>query len=457
MVLPGGPWRVAAWAAGVIAAAAAAVLVVNRFDQDLAPEAREYYASGATPPLDESSGFAMIVGLAAPAGEDPRRFALAWAESVKAWARDGRRPPAASGQLTVRAAPEVICRPEEFDCPAQLGGKPQTVADLVADHAVLLQRYRELQGLSGLADAGIGIDFEGPMANYGAVLQAQGVFLSDVAAKAAAGDFDRALADLEADAAFYRRWLGEGRLIVAKMVALRGLTRDLQLAMQVARRAGEATPSQRAALRRIATPLSPGQRSLRNPIRFEAAIVPLLVDRALEGRKARERMLAGEGPLLAHLMGMNLLRNATLNHAHQHFRLWEALDAVESRDLPVRIAETRRQSDAMARPQWHWLYNFGGKLLVARSWAGVDSYLYRIRNVDALAHAACAMFDLREHAIPPGDVEVYLANSATACRDPYTGHPFRWDRATRRLWTASRDGGAVERFGGDGRIAVAPY
>ncbi len=29
--------------------------------------------------------------------------------------------------------------------------------------------------------------------------------------------------------------------------------------------------------------------------------------------------------------------------------------------------------------------------------------------------------------------------------------------ATRRLWTASRDGGAEERFGGDGRIAVSPY
>ncbi|NJD88802.1 MAG: hypothetical protein FIB05_12435 [Betaproteobacteria bacterium] len=456
MALPGGPWRTAAFAVGALAAALAAVVAANRFDQDLLPETRDYYASGFPPDLSGESGFALIVGLSAPAGEDPRRFALDWSESVKARARDGRRLPDA-GRLDVLAAPEVICRPEAFDCAARLGGKPQAVADLVADNAVLLRRYRELQGLSGLGDAGLGVDLEGPFVRYGVVLQAQGIFLSEVAAKAAAGDFDGALRDLEADAAFYRRWLAEGRLIIAKMVALRGLTRDLQLATQLARRAGGATPGQYAALRRIATPLTRAQRAMRNAIRFEAAIIPPVVDRALEGRKARERLLAGEGPLAAQLMGIHLLRNATLNHAHRFYLLWEALDEVESRDLPERIAETRRLTDGMARPQWHWLYNFGGKLLVARSWTGLDSYIYRIRDVDALANAACAMFDLREKAIPPESVEDYLANSATACRDPYTGQPFKWDRATRRLWTASRDGGAEERFGGDGRIAVSPY
>jgi hypothetical protein len=452
-------FRVFGYLTAALAAAVLLLLLVNQIDEDLKPEVRAYFESGRTPELTESSGFAMVVGLSAPVDQDPRKFAVEWSRAVATAAQERKPYPDTRDALKVRAAPEIICYPDQFDCAERFKGKPQSILDLVADHSVLLSRYRELQQQTNLGDAGILAVHDVPLPFYGTALSVQGVFLSQVAVMVAGGDFDGALRALEVDAAFYRRWLSEGRLIISKMIALRGLARDLLLAMQISRRMNEPTPAQREALRRIAAPLSPAEWALGNTIRFEAAGLADAVDRAKTGRKERQKMIAQENPYVAQLLGLALLRNATLNFAYPSFTLWERLDSVESKDLGEQVGKVKNELRWMQEPQWNWLYNLGGKGIVAKSLDyDPGSYNFRIRDIDALAKLACAMFDIREYKVASEAVEAHLAQSASACRDPYTGKPFRWDAATKRLWFEPKGSGSGERLGGTKeRVGVSPY
>lgn len=454
-------FRFAGIAVAALAIACLLLLLANQIDQDLEPEARAYYESGRTPELRESSGFAMLIGLSAPVDEDPRRYALAWSTNVARAARERKRYPTPANTLQVRAASEILCQPETFDCVERFRAKPQSIADLAADNAVLLRRYRELQSQSDLADAGVWASYDAPFADYATVLAIHTVFLSQVAALSASAEVDRALRELEADAAFFRRWLSQGRTTISKMVATRGLSRTLLLATQVSRALGHPTPAQQAALLRITAPLTRAEWALANAIRYEASVMPDVMEKARLDRKVRGEFVAQENLFMAHVFGLGMLTNASLNFAYPFYLGWERLDAVPSERLASEGERVRREVRAfMARPDWRWLYNLGGRGVVANSIADFDAYMLRIRDVDAYARLACAAIGTRDLQVAPADVEAHLNGSASACRDPYTGRPFRWDGAARQLWFVPQEPGrrAGERLGGTPeRVSVSPW
>jgi hypothetical protein len=239
------------------------------------------------------------------------------------------------------------------------------------------------------------------------------------------------------------------------MVVLRALSRDILMAMQVAREIATPSEAQASALRRIAAPLGPAEWAIGRAMRFEATVLPDALERAMRDRATR-RATFGVEPL-AELLVPLTLRNATLNFAYRPYSIWEGLDGVESRNLAVEIGKVQRSVAAHGSPDWTWFYNPGGKILVTTALPEYSIYLYRLRDLDALARLVCATLDVRWAAVPVESVGIYLAKSDSHCHDPYTGKPFAWDAASGSLWFKPRWPESGVRFGGSkDRVATQP-
>lgn len=442
-------------------AAIGAILVAfaaNQFDEALDPEAAAYFESGRMPPLTGDRGFALLAGLSAPVDQDPRAYAVEWSEAIARAGREGTRFPERAGRLrlSVLGATELLCHPETVRCIERFRGKPSSIDDLMADNAVLLRRYDELQQQADLADAGIWAAFDAPNIDYAIVLAAQSVLLSGIAVQAGRGDWDGAIARLETDAAFHRRWLSQGRTVISKMVVVRSLSRDLLLALQIAEAMPAPTSAQRQALARIAAPLDDEGRAMRHALRFEAAVFPDAVEKAI-GERKRRREAYGLEPM-GDLVALFALRNATLNFGYRPYAVWERLDRVESRDLDLEVQRARIELDRLIRPDASWLHNAGGKYLVALALPIYDQYILRVRDLDALARLVCAAMHVRFESIPRDQVASRLSAAAPNCGDPYTGRPFAWDEASGELWFRPLAPVSGERFGGTKeRVSVSPF
>lgn len=444
----------------VLAAAIAALAVlvgINVPDQQPSAEARGLFER---PPraFSRESGWALLAGFNAPAGQDPRAYARASAAPSPGERRVRHVQPVGSGdQLGVRAAAELLCSPESVDCVRAFSAKPQSIDEMAADNAVLLARYDELLRSSGLADVVHGLDsWDVSFTSGGTVLGVQRIRLSQAGAAAARGRLDAALAWLEADAAFYRRWLDEADTLLSKMLAARGLSRSLIAAGQVARAAPALTAAQVEVLGRMTEPLSGQERGIARPIRAEAVLLAEMLDELIESPRAT-RKVTGATPFLSDVAGRTLRRNATLNFAAPLYTGWMRLDALDTIALAPEIARLRAAANSHLERDWTWLYNYPGKALVTEGVYDVSEYVLRLRDVDALASLLRCATTLRARAIPRESAVGFVA-ADPACLDPYLGRSFAWNDARAEISFKPGNEKNAERFGGaNGRVTFAPY
>lgn len=447
--LAGHPWRIGFVG---LAAAIAAFVIVNLFDQALTPEAGALFARPGAP-FSRDSGWALMLGFNAPVGQDPRDYGEAL-RKIAANKRGLQRGP--DPELEVRAANELVCSPESMDCVRAFTQRPESIADLAAsDNAVLLARYDELLRSTRLRDGSEALDFYGSSGYFQAIMRTQGVRLSQVGAAAGSGKLDAALALLEADAAFYRRWLDDAGSILSKMLAVRGLARDLLLAGQVARSGTVSSPAQWETLERIAAPLTLTQRGVGPVLRAEAWFFAQVLDLLVAQPRWTSEVIDSP-PLGALVVSKTVKRNATLNFAQPLFADWIAVDAVPGDEIDAAVEQTRARIRRAGERDWTWAYNYMGKAFTAESPPDLGEYVYRVRDLDALAAIARCTIALRRAQVA-SDAAGSFVSSSPACRDPYGG-ALAWDAGARDLSFKPRSPGQVKRFGGSGeRVRFAAY
>jgi hypothetical protein len=439
----------------ILLVALLALIAVNAVDQDLDPQVRAFYTR--TPvPFAQDSGWAVFMGFHAPAGELPRAFAASMHRAATqrkpgVAIRTGKRP------LEVNAPDELLCVPQAMDCVRAFAVRPESIANLAADNAALLGRYEELIASRQLADVVEALDYyEAILPHFSTVLRTQQVQLSIVGAEAASGRATQAVARLEADAAFQRLWLEEAGSILTKMLAVRTLSRDFLVAGQVARGAAGLSPAQWDALERIAAPLSAPQRGVGPVLRVEAALFMGVLDQLIADAATTIRVI--ELPRMAgNLVAKTVRRNATLNFAYPVLHAWTTLDGVSNAELAQAIARIEAQERRHFQPDWTWLYNPTGKGFARESKPQLAEYVYRVRDLDALASVVRCAIELRRKEVGREAAAAHVAASA-ACVDPYEGTPLGWDVARGELSFRARSPKQVDRFGGRGdRVAFAVY
>ena len=438
----------------VIVVAIGTLLAVNAVDEELRPEARALFRP---PPavFATDSGWALLAGFHAPVGQEPRRYA----ESLRkaAATRKARaQVPRTHDELEVSAPDELLCWPEARDCTLAFAQRPESIADLAADNAVLMKRYDELLASGQLFDVTEALDYYAPIPFFNVAMRTQLVRMSQVGAAVSTGRIEPALAWLEKDAAFFRRWLDEAGSILTKMLALRGLSRDLLVAGQVARSGRELTAAQWDALERIVAPLTPTQRAMGPVIRTEGRLHAGILDQMLADPRATSRVLDSP-PWMATILSATMRRDATLNFSFPLFDAWMRLDAVPTDQLAAAIARTEDEVRRHARVDWAWAYNPTGKAVAVEASPPLTEYFYRLRDLAALASTVRCVVALTRGAVALDSARAFVASSP-ACRDPYEGRPLAWDRERVELSFRPRAPGQVKRFGGSGdRVVFAAY
>lgn len=439
----------------VLAAVATAIgvlLAVNRLDEELTPGARALFERPARA-FSRDSGWAILAGFNAPAGTDPRDYAVA--PRLAGTAIEVARP-AANDELAVRAPGELLCLPESMDCVRAFAARPESVDEMAGDNSVLLARYDELLRSSGLSDIVHGLDALDAFHQGGLVLGVQRIRLSQAAAAAARGRIDQALAWLEADAAFFRRWLDEADTMLSKMLALRAFTRPLLLAGQVARAAPELTPAHAQGLARITAPLTARQRGLAAPMRSEAVFFAESLDELIARPRATSR-ITGVPPFMADIVSRTVRRNATLNFAAPFYANWVGLDGVDAAELVNAIERNRAAERDHLAPDWRWLYNWPGRAVATEIHFDPSEYLWRLRDGDALAALVRCATALRVRKVAVAAAAEFVA-AEPACKDPYLARAFAWEGARGELSFKAMNEKSAERFGGaNGRVTFAPY
>jgi hypothetical protein len=446
------PWFICV---AVLCLALAALAAINAVDQELRPEARAFFSRPAVAFAPES-GWALLAGFHAPVGVEARTHAVALRLAARQ-RKPGTPLRPLERPLEVRAAEELLCAPQEDDCVRAFAQRPRSIDDLVADNAVLLGRYDELLGSRQLADVVEALDYyEDATPHFPTVLRIQQVRLSQAGAHAATGRTAEAVAWLEADAAFHRRWLEEAGSILTKMLAVRTLSRDLLVAGQVARSGAPLTPGQWAALDRIAAPLTVAERGVAPVLRIEAVLFAGVLDRMIADAATTSRII--EAPRLNATLTAGLMRrNATLNFAYPVFAAWTTLDPVASNALAGAIEQVEARSRAHFETDWTWAYNFAGKNLVREQKPGLSEYVYRVRDLDALAAVVRCTIALRREGVAREAAAGFVAASP-ACVDPYEAAPLGWDPGRGELSYRARSPLQVDRFGGRGdRVTFAAY
>src|SRR5690606_9009556 len=136
------------WLGGAVLVLIAGVGML--YDEPIEPEAQAWLDAVEARRAGESVAYELMMGLDAAAHEDPRELGrqrlAAYAAAGSAKSFDYSEPE--TGEGLARPSREVLCVLGEADCFQRFSQDPDQAQRLLDEHAVLLQRYREVLALN---------------------------------------------------------------------------------------------------------------------------------------------------------------------------------------------------------------------------------------------------------------------------------------------------------------------
>ena len=195
-------------------------------DEPLAPQAAAWLQPPA--PSPDSFAYYQLLGLDAPAGQDPLVVGRQLLDAHRQWrAQHGFSEPLVQPDDERIALPRpALCALGEPACLARLRQDRAALAALALQHAELLQRYDKLLALSDYRTLAAP-SMDQPLANFTSLQQANRLRAAQALALALDGRGDQALALLQLDVYLLRGWLPRADNLILKMVLVRLLGSDL--------------------------------------------------------------------------------------------------------------------------------------------------------------------------------------------------------------------------------------
>ncbi|WP_137973979.1 hypothetical protein [Pseudomonas sp. F(2018)] len=235
-------------------------------DEALNPQAKAWLEEPAAPA--DSAAYYQLLGLDAPAGQDPQKVGRQLAQAHRQWRAEhgpyDLMAPATEG-AHIELPGKELCALGEVDCLQQLRENREGLAALLNRHAELLRRYEDLLVLNDYRTLSPPRVDE-PLANFTTLDRANRLRGAQALALAEDGRGAEALALLQQDVRLLRQWLARADNLILKMVLVRQLGNKLD-AIAVLHRAGLVP-------RPAAQPaLSEAERSLEAPMQREFALV----------------------------------------------------------------------------------------------------------------------------------------------------------------------------------------
>lgn len=400
--------------------ALAAWTALNVVDETLTPEAIALIESAkALPgPIDESNAVVWMAALTAPRREDPLEYGKKRLTAMLAGTGVDNRAP------ELRIPPEAQCRPEESRCFPIDGAQAETLLNAqehAAEAMALAARMREAPvfvEVAGRTTSAV------PVTDARGLAYAQELDFATVRLAAAAGEWEAAIATLEATAAFNRKALAAWKTLIPKLITANAVARDALLAVQLWQQYGQSLGAFQPRLVALAAPLTPADLSLAHAAARDVAGTASQI--AGGGRDSLALLAGVEPDLKGRIEMIFYLPNATVNAiAARANQFGPALTGVTRDFDEARKAVPRIGSDASnPNVEWHLaLRNATGKVLIDA--IGANDYTeYQASMHDAQALLALARARL---SAPSTATEADWAVTLGDPRwiDPYTGEKLK--------------------------------
>lgn len=343
--------------------------------------------------------------------------------------RDARVPPVAA---LARACSDAR------GCAAALEADASALGEWIAAERWLLDRYHAMLATKGWREE-IPADVADALPPYGAVLDAQKLYLLVARERARVGDAAAVRELLERDLAFWRRVMASSDLLVTRMVAGAAAGRNFafgHLALRelpAAAVADAVPPSWRR-------PLALPERSLARALAGEWRFTASALTRAMAPDGGEPAAFAGLPS--SRLQRLLFKEQATKNLFASRMAALGRISERPYAKLPGALAALAAGGEGSP---WS-VYNPVGTILAGIATPAYGDYIARASDLEGQRRLALLGAELRAAGVD-GDA-VVPALSATRLRNPYDGAPFEWDA----------DAGAVVfrglREGERGRYAV---
>ena len=233
-------------------------------DEPLDPRAQAWLEPAAPA---ESAAYYQLLGMDAPAGQEPQAFGRQLLQAHQQWlAKHGlNKPQAHADRARIELPGAELCRLGEGDCLQRLREDRVALGELLVRHGELLRRYETLLTLNDYRTLSQPSMNE-PLANFTTLDSANRVRAVQILALALDGRGGEALALLQQDVRLLRDWMARADNLILKLMLALELANDLE-AIAVLHRAGLVPePAEQAVL-------SDAERSLEAPMQREFVLV----------------------------------------------------------------------------------------------------------------------------------------------------------------------------------------
>lgn len=454
---------------GLAALAIAAVVGVNLADEEIQPATKAMMARPEMGKVEDTNGYVDFLGLGAPMNTD----SVAWGREVaKAYAAQGepgfRKTPEweskVKAQLVATKEAAGWCTLEKEDCLALAKYGRDARLDN-AQNSEILKRYRAMREKPVFADLPTAGGMLSTVPTYPNLLSGASLARLDIALKAVGGDMGGAVAELDREVLFHRRIMEGGNTLVTVMVGNSLLARDLLLASEMLRAGGDAVVPFRGSLLAL-TEFSADVGLLNTGMRNEAAMGMEFASglreklRKDEFRSATGLMQASP-KLLASALSLTARDNETLNRlAARYVEAAEMAKVPTDKFIQARKAAQAKQGDTLPVSGFQpGLVNPIGRGIADLMVPSFVSFAARMHDLEALRRMVRLQAIMAAKGIvEPAAMAAFVAGEgAKTDFDPYTGKPFAFDPATKRLsFTPAGTGALVTALGKryDGKVAI---
>jgi hypothetical protein len=410
------------------------VFLLNAFDESLSPEATRL-VEGPQPELPPSqNGFYALIGVVAPAEEDPHAWGIRWAETLSPKMADDRRAGLDKGlkrgALALLGDRQVLCKPP---CLSAARTRRQVIQTMLSDNARLLARNNIVYQYPGFENTYHPPFPHAPTIPFEGISAAHQLLLSRCALLAEGGAPARAAEMIVRDLRYARLVLGARTLsLLDKMVFAVRAARDATLLSEIVMEYRGAVLPGVAHLREEDLLLTHEERAIGNMLSHEVRGMTSFFDWLTPSGRGDDR-------LTGFVVWAMSSRNATINMMSRSVAGVATVDDQDGEAFISGLRKLNAENEQFYALSWRWLYNPMGKWQAYNFAEGLlEPYMLRMHDTDGLLRLVALQIDILRKGIRRKEISAYLRSTGPAVSDPYSDRPMQWDEARRQLYFAPR-------------------
>ncbi|MBL8521795.1 MAG: hypothetical protein JNK75_14150 [Betaproteobacteria bacterium] len=441
--------RIAAWIVAIPIALLTLLIGIWFFtpDEPLAAETQALLASRPAGPDAENAYFA-VFGLQAAIDRDAHDTGRKIVAAYMAHVQTARTPDAPFAYETLlgdsdfrKRDKRAPCVDDTPNCLALYRAQWPALRAEIEASAPYLARYRALRSYARFIET-VPPSMHAPIPAWGPVVHLSRLTDATIANEvAAAGTRQRALHELAAEMAFWKRLYTEADVLITKMIATSVLQQKLRLAGEIVAAHPELIAQHGTLWAGLTQPLPPGADEIRQPMQGEIRIGA----RTLLDMKALASSQQGESTLKDSLVNLAMRLGAYKPAASVNLYVSQMETGIRTLDAAIKPAREssqgtdHQQGNAQAANEADpftlraFLYNPAGRILAIISVPAFAEYSYRLRDLVAQSRLLEAQRRIVEAKVRPADVGAFLISQGSALANPHTSLPMDWNAATAEL------------------------